>query len=144
MQRLNRHSNDALSELLRAMNVHSSVYCVSDMRAPWGFRVAHSSVAKFHLVLEGSCLLTVGDDDGLELHAGELVLLPHGDGHVVTDRRGSKVRPLERILADHPVDENAKLAFGGRGRRTRLVCGGFAFGDHPAPELIRILPQVVR
>lgn len=144
MERLNRHANDELSELLRAVNVHSSVYCVSNMRAPWGFRVADSAVAKFHLLLNGSCVLTIAGDEAIELRAGEFVLLPHGDGHVVTDRRGSRVRRLERILADHPVDENATLTFGGRGRRTRLVCGGFALGDRLPPELLRLLPRIVR
>ncbi|HEX9505399.1 MAG TPA: AraC family transcriptional regulator [Acidimicrobiia bacterium] len=144
MERLNRHSNDELSELLRAVNVHSSVYCVSNLRAPWGFRVADSAVAKFHLLLEGSCVLTAKGEERIQLHAGEFVLLPHGDGHVVKDRRGSKVQRLERILADHDVDANATLEFGGRGRRTRLVCGGFALGDRLPPELVRLLPLVVR
>jgi len=111
MERLNRHANDELSELLRAVNVYSSVYCVSNLRAPWGFRVADSAVAKFHLLLEGSCVVTVKGDEGMQLHAGEFILLPHGDGHVVKDRRGSKVQRLERILADYEVDADATLEF---------------------------------
>jgi hypothetical protein len=56
---LDRRPDDPVSELLRAVQVRSTVYCVSDLSAPWGFEVEDSTAAKFHLVLEGSCVLTL-------------------------------------------------------------------------------------
>jgi cupin len=61
-RRLNELQGDGLSELLRAVDVRSAVYCELVLSAPWGLAVESSNVAKFHLVLEGSCVLT--------LHAG--------------------------------------------------------------------------
>src|SRR5215813_9214105 len=59
VRRLNGQLDDGLSELLRGIDVRSAVYCVSELTAPWGFRVEDSSVPKFHLVLEGACVLTL-------------------------------------------------------------------------------------
>jgi AraC-like DNA-binding protein len=140
MDRLNTDRDDGLSVLLREVNVRSVVYCLSDFAAPWGFRVERSPVAKFHVVLHGAASLAVGDGDPVALASGDLVLLPHGDGHIAADQPGSPVRHLDRILADHPVDAAGRLSYGGSGARTRLLCGGFEL--HPAlpDHLAEILP----
>ncbi|HJY94827.1 MAG TPA: cupin domain-containing protein, partial [Streptosporangiaceae bacterium] len=98
MDRLNIDCDDGLSVLLREVNVRSVVYCLSDFAAPWGFRVERSPVAKFHVVLHGAASLTLGDGDPVALAPGHLVLLPHGDGHIVQDEPRSPVRHLDRIL----------------------------------------------
>src|SRR5438132_133153 len=100
MRRLNGYADDAVSELLRAVKVHSTVYCVSDLSAPWGFQVEDSTAAKFHLVLEGSCLLSLDSGEQESLHCGDMVLLPAGTGHTVRDKLDSEVRHLDRILAE--------------------------------------------
>jgi Cupin len=56
MRLLNDASNDEVTELLASLKVHSSVYCLSDLGAPWGFVVDGADTAKFHLVLEGVSL----------------------------------------------------------------------------------------
>ena len=48
MRLLNTAPEDDVTELLAALAVRSSVYCLSDLGAPWGFEVADASVAKFH------------------------------------------------------------------------------------------------
>jgi AraC-like DNA-binding protein len=144
MERLDQPVRDSLSDLLSSVKVHSAVYCVSDLRAPWGFHVADSTVAKFHLVLEGSCRLTLDAGAHTEVGCGDLVLLAGGAGHSVRDQPGSSVRELERILADHPVDDNARLKYGGSGRRTRLVCGGFQLAASASAGLLETLPAVIR
>ena len=103
--------------MLREVHVRSVVYCLSDFTAPWGFSVEHSPVAKFHVILEGQAALTVGDATPLQLAAGDLVLLPHGDGHTITDQAGSAARQLDAILADHPVDMGLTALGGGPGPR---------------------------
>jgi len=144
VERLNRHSSDSVSEFLRGVRVQSTVYCVSDLRAPWGLSVEDSSVAKFHLVLEGSCVLSLDGRDDVALGPGELVLLLSGSGHTLRDRPRSRVRRLERILSETPVDGDGRLAIGGRGRRTRLVCGGFVLAEPLPAGLILSLPDVLR
>jgi len=104
MELLTSPRADDLSALLARINVRSAVYCLSDLGAPWGFRVDRSATAKFHLVLDGQATLTLDDPGGstVVLSAGEVVLLAHGTGHLMHDRGDSAARPLEQILAGRP------------------------------------------
>jgi AraC-like DNA-binding protein len=131
--------------LLERINVRSAVYCLSDLGAPWGFWVDGSAVAKFHLVLDGRAMLTVDDPGGTttELAAGELVLLPYGSAHLMQDRRSSPTPPLARILAERPGDARERLAHGGDGPRTVLLCGGFALASGLPENLLNLLPPLL-
>jgi AraC-like DNA-binding protein len=136
---------DDLSTLLERINVRSVVYCLSDLGAPWGFRVDGSVTAKFHLVLDGQATLTL-DDPGaprVTLAAGELVLLAHGSGHMMQDHGSSPARPLENILAESLPDQEERLTYGGRGPRTSLLCGGFALASGLPEDLLSLLPPLL-
>src|SRR5262252_5342666 len=109
MQRLNTAPHDAVTELLGTLRVRSTVYCLSELREPWGFEVDGANVAKFHLV-----------------------------------RSGSPVANLDLIVAGHPLDPNARLAYGGTGALTRLLCGGFILDDPAPAALIGLLPPVLQ
>ena len=92
MDRLNNQPRDTVSDVLQSLSVRSVIYCLSQLREPWGFGVEGAQVAKFHLVLSGSCWLELDGYDPARLSAGELVLSPHGDPHTVRDQPGSPVR----------------------------------------------------
>jgi len=143
MDRVAGPGEDDLSSLLRDVTVRSVVYCLSDFAAPWGFSVERSPVAKFHVLLHGTAALTVGDATPVPLAAGDLAVLPHGDGHTITDQPGSPVRQLDAILAEHPVDETGRMSYGGNGSRTRLLCGGFELDPVLPRELAEFLPPVL-
>ena len=71
-------------------------------------------------------------------------MLPFGTGHTVRDRfRASEEPSLDRILAEHPP-RMGRLGYGGRGRRTRLVCGGFGLSDALPARLLAVLPTTLR
>ena len=143
MQLLNTGPDDDVTGLLTALTVRSSVYCLSDLGAPWGFEVDDASTAKFHIVLDGGCWLRLSGADPVWLGNGDLAILPRGERHTVTDSLDSAVRGLDLLIADHPLDADARLNGGGDGARTRLLCGGFTLAG-PAPEtLLALLPQVV-
>ena len=145
MEQLTAPRADELSDLLKQINVRSVVYCLSDLGAPWGLRVDGSATAKFHLVLEGRATLTL-DEPGIaptELAAGELALLPRGSGHLIQDDRGSLARPLGDILAEQPTRAAERLAYGGDGTRTLLLCGGFALASGLPENLLSLLPPLL-
>jgi AraC-like DNA-binding protein len=135
---------DELSEALGAIAVSSFVFCRSDFSAPWGFHVSDAPVAKFHLILSGEAVL--GLDDGSRpytLASGDLVILPHGTGHRLFDRPGSVAPELEEILRDRPVDAAGRMAYGGGGDSTVVVCGGFGSEAVPS-QLLEVLPRVLQ
>ena len=134
---------DGLSQLLLRMTVTSTVYCLSDMGAPWGFRVAPRSSPAFHLLTSGTAWLEVdGEPEAVRLHAGDLVILPRGNGHQLRDARESRVLWLDDILAETPP-VNGRLQHGGGGERAELICGGFAIDQLTARPLLETLPMVV-
>jgi AraC-like DNA-binding protein len=140
---LNTARTDTITELLSALTVQSSVYCLSELRAPWGFQVDGANVAKFHLVLEGACWLRAEAVDPVPLAAGELVILSRGERHTIGDEPGSPVFGLDLLIADHPLDDQGRLRCGGDGPLTRLLCGGFALGGAIPAPLLAMLPPVL-
>jgi len=144
MRLLNTAPRDAVDELLSTLRVHSTVYCLSELRAPWGFEVDGTNVAKFHLVLAGSCWLDLSGHEPARLQPGDLVILSRGERHIVSDGPGSPVTNLDLIVADHPLDPNARLTYGGTGALTRLLCGGFVLDDPAPAALISLLPPVLQ
>jgi AraC-like DNA-binding protein len=143
VQLLNTSTRDPVTDLLTALTVQSSVYCLSELRAPWGFKVGGASVAKFHLVLEGECWLHADGVSPVRLGAGDLVILSRGDRHVMRDEKNSPVVGLDKLIADHPLDDQARLHCGGTGPLTRLLCGGFALGGAIPAPLLALLPRVL-
>lgn len=135
--------NDALSQLLLRLSVSSFVYCRSELSAPWGFQVAAKSTPAFHLLASGSGWLEVdGSPDAVALAAGDLVILPRGDGHRVRDTRSSPVLWLDRMLEANPPYDGW-LHHGGGGDRSELLCGGFAVEQVTARPLLESLPKIV-
>jgi AraC family transcriptional regulator, alkane utilization regulator len=134
---------DPVSEVLRVIRIRSTIYCRSELRAPWGFGVdAHGSPA-FHIVTDGRCWLEVeGHADQVQLDAGDLVVLPTGRRHRMRDHPDTPATELEEILRGTPLADGRRLHYGGNGARCTLVCGGFglAGGAHP---ILRSLPALV-
>ena len=143
MKLLNDAPSDAVAGLLAELKVDSSVYCLSDLGAPWGFAVAGADIAKFHLVLDGACWLQAEGLDPVRLGAGELAILPRGERHTMSDELDSPVTGLDQLIADHPLDADARLQCGGNGAHTRLLCGGFALSEPMPAPLLELLPPVL-
>jgi AraC-like DNA-binding protein len=144
MELVNSAPRDTVTELLSSLVVSSSVYCRSEFGAPWGFAVEGANVAKFHLVLEGACWLSLGGQDPVPLDEGELVVLPGGHRHTISDVLGSPVTGLEKLIIDHPLDSALRLRCGGQGSITKLVCGGFALAGPLPKHVMALLPPLVK
>ena len=136
-------SSDDLAEVLKAINVRSTILCLSHFTAPWGFRVEGSDLAKFHVVLDGTAWLDLDSPaESHRLEAGAIVVLPRGTGHVVRDDQRTPVRHLEAILADHPLDTMGRLTYGGDGASTTVLCGAFEAALLP-DDMTDLLPQAL-
>jgi AraC family transcriptional regulator, alkane utilization regulator len=135
--------HDGLSELLLRLTVSSTVYCFF-MSAPWGFKVPARPLPAFHILTTGGGWLEIdGHKEPIRLSAGDLVILPRGQGHVVRDSpRTASLPPLDRILAGKPPADGG-IALGGGGARAELMCGGFAIDPVAGKPLLAMLPDVI-
>jgi AraC-like DNA-binding protein len=134
---------DAVSDLLRSLAVDSSVFCTSELHAPWGFSVESSTVAKFHLVVEGSCWLKLDDRAPVRLSQGDLVLLPGGAKHSVGDHTRPASVSLTELLHNSPLDDELTLLIDGEGAVTRLLCGGYVLRAELPSSAVSLLPRVL-
>src|SRR5918912_1769730 len=135
---------DVVTSLLDAVRVRTSVYCRSELRAPWGVGVEAHGNPSFHVVTRGRCWLEVdGDGQPLALTSGDLVLLPHGPRHWLRDDPSSPARWLEDILARTPPGHDGRLHYGGNGELSELVCGGFTLEGETVDPILQALPRVV-
>ena len=134
---------DGLSELLLRLTVSSTVFCFF-MSSPWGFRVPRRPVPAFHIITSGGCWMEIdGNPQPIRLSAGDLVILPRGDAHLVRDSpRTSGLPELGEIL-ETTASVNGQFRYGGGGRRSELLCGGFAIDPIAGRQLLGSLPDLI-
>src|SRR5258708_28183714 len=136
--------SDGLSDLLRDLHFRTAIFCRSELRAPWGFVVEHREFVSFHLVTAGSAYLDLeSSPDQVRLGEGDLVILPHGDSHVMRDDPATAAVPLDCLAMEARRDEVGRLHSGGSGAATSLLCGGFLPEGREPHRLMAALPPYI-
>jgi AraC-like DNA-binding protein len=137
-------SSDVLSAVLQSVRFRGAVMCKSTLRSPWGFAVEGREFASFHHVVRGSGWLDVEGISGQwPLVEGDLVILPHGNPHIVRDSPATPATRLDQLIAQSHLDGLGNLEAGGRGPETVLVCGGFHTEHRTSNPLMAALPPVL-
>ena len=135
---------DSLGEALHFLRMSGVFYCRSELGAPWAIELPpFEDCLSFHVVTAGGCWLSVEGMEDRRLEAGDLALVPHGRGHILSSTPGIPATRVDALPHDHVNDRYAILRHGGEGERTSLVCGVVRF-EHPAAHhLVALLPPVV-
>jgi AraC-like DNA-binding protein len=141
---------DALADLLETVHLKGSVYCRSELSAPWGMALPCGDTARFHVVRRGRCFLLdeAPGSEAVLLEAGDVVMLPGGGAHVLADDPASPATPLMDLIAGQhseaePASSPGPLVHGGGGERVTLICGYFRFDAGAAHPLLSVLPPMV-
>lgn len=146
---------DALLDMLRAMRLSGGIFLDAEFTAPWcvsaqvgpedctPFTAEPLHIIAYHYLTEGRCLLTVGDQEPVEIESGEIVVLPRNDPHVIAS--AARLRPVrvEHLIQAAPEGGLAKIVYGGGGARTSILCG-FLGNNLPNNALIALLPSVLK
>ena len=86
-------SADALTEVLNSLRLRGQVFCFSELSAPWSLDLPPSQFAYFHVIERGGGWLKLkGEKKALALASGDLVVVPHGQGHFIGDHPTSHSR----------------------------------------------------
>lgn len=136
---------DVLSDILDAFHLTGTLYFRGEFTAPFGVSVpAHENAARFHVCLNGSCVLDVGDGtEPVVLQRGDLLIVPHGSAHTISDRPGRPTQDLDDALSEAEFTGDSPFAYGGGGELTMLVCGHFAFEKETLHPLLDALPSLL-
>jgi AraC family transcriptional activator of mtrCDE len=96
--------------------------------------------AQFHIVTNGSCLLERYCGETFKLEAGSILLLPHGDSHVVRSAsRGSSGAPIRTEYNNAMrIKTNTRDA-----SDTELICGRLRFDGAMYSLVIAALPKAI-
>ncbi len=135
---------DALSEVLKTFRLSSTLYCRTEVSAPWGVRFDKRSVAAFHAVRGGSCWVQMPHSrQRIALRAGDLVVFPQGDAHSISDAPDRPTVELLEILRQRGCAWGKAMVYGGDGPMTTLLCGNFRLEQGELHPLLAMLPKVM-
>lgn len=135
---------DLMSDMLRTLNFHSSVYFRTELSAPFGLDVPENGkVVRFHVVVDGHCVVSVPGAAWIELAKGDVVLVPHGLSHRLADHCSTGAVDLSRALSQASYEGSGPFVHGGGGPRTTLICGHFGFNRDLYHPFLAHLPPVI-
>lgn len=128
-------STDWLSRLLTLIPVSGQLDIRCLFGAPWEINesAATPGTIPYHIIVEGTALLEIdGQVPARQLHAGDILILPHGIAHTLRDGSGKPARPARQSsLPNIVLNENA-----GGGARLDMLCGRFSITP-PHDRLLR-------
>jgi AraC-like DNA-binding protein len=149
---------DALSDVLRAVRLSGAFFFDVHARAPWvaetplGRSVVNSMfpgsdhLISYHLLMEGSCWLEIEGEQPIRMEAGDIVVLPHGDTHVLATEIGMRKSP-QMSLYRRPESGNfmpARIQVGSdTGEPAHFVCGFLGCDSRPYNPLLTSLPRMI-
>jgi len=138
-----RVAPDLLSEILQDLRLRDNSYGRCELRRPWGISFPPQPQARFHFVVSGGCFLRPAKRPWLELHATDVVLVPHGAGHALASEVSGALRPLDDMPLEEVGDRTFTMSAGGRGATTVLVCCSVGFGHPAAHPLLELMPPLL-
>jgi len=147
---------DVLSDVLRAIRLEGALFFNGEFSAPWCIRSPRSTAVApllsphakhlilYHFLTEGRASARLPDGPRVDLTAGDIVVFPHGDAHVLGN--GSPESPVDPLKAfAKNFTQGLKVArFGGGGEITKFVCGYLTCEPRLSDVFLAGLPPLLK
>jgi AraC-like DNA-binding protein len=148
---------DTLSDVLRAVRLKGAVFFAVDAASPW---VAEAPAAcevaphvlpgvehviEYHIVTRGSCWGGLVDEPAVRLEAGDVIVFPQGDPHVLSSAPGMRGAP-DLEAHRYPPAGQLPIAIsidGGGKDRVEVICGFLGCDARPFNPLLSTLPRTL-
>jgi AraC-like DNA-binding protein len=153
-----REPMDALSDVLKTVRLTGAIFFDCSAQAPWVAEQLPREVLldkilpgaehliAYHLVMEGGCYATIIGGEPFRVEAGELLVFPHGDAHVLSSSPGMRADPsaprsfdAEGAQLPLVIDYGSEAA-----AEAKFICGYLACDARPFNPLIESLPKVIK
>jgi AraC-like DNA-binding protein len=147
---------DVLSTVLKTVKLEGAVFYNAEYSAPWRFIAPHSSlvapylspeprhVIMYHLLTHGRAYANVVDSQRIPLSAGDIVVFPHGDPHIMGNGRDIEPKDNAKLL-QQIFAQGLKLArMGGGGEITKFVCGYLVCDPQLSKSFLSGLPPIFK
>ena len=147
---------DVLSEVLRTVRLDGALFFNGEFSAPWCISESQSTaiahylspaaghLIMYHFLTEGRAYAKLPDGRREELTAGDIIVFPHGDAHLLGN--GWPEKPVDpfRTFAEN-LTKGLKVArFGGGGEITRFVCGFMVCDPRLSEVFLAGLPPMLK
>ncbi|HEX2672567.1 MAG TPA: AraC family transcriptional regulator [Polyangiaceae bacterium] len=152
-----RAVTDTLSDVLRAVRLTGAVFFAIDASNPWVTEAPPASaiaphimpgvehVIEYHVVKSGSCWGGIVGEPAVLLEAGDVIVFPQGDAHVISSAPGMRatldLTPHERASRS-PLPIAISID-GGGSERAQMICGFLGCDARPFNPLLATLPRVI-
>lgn len=150
-------STDTLSEVLRAVRLTGAVFFDVDASAPWVAETPPSTrvaphimpgvehVIEYHVLTSGSCYGSLLGEPAVRMQAGDVIVFPQGDPHVMSSAPGMRKDP-DLSTFESALTHRLPIAIdhhGGGPERATLICGFIGCDARPFNPLLSALPRVL-
>lgn len=148
--------SDTLSEVLRAVRLTGAVFFTVDGKGPWvtetpagsdiAARVVPGSehVIDYHVIASGACWGGIVGEPAIRLEAGDVIVFPQGDSHVMSSAPGMRgVVSLETYTRPETQLPIAISRDGGGSEHAQVICGFLGCDARPFNPLLATLPRTI-
>jgi AraC-like DNA-binding protein len=159
-------SQDTLSDVLRGVRLRGAVFFNVSAKHQWAAEAPAARelaplmmpgvdhMIEYHALAHGSCWAGIPGGPAVQLFAGDVVMFPHGDAHVLSSTPGIRGNPDFSWFTKTSVEQlPLSLAYDGEHvefsapqdeqAETRFVCGFLGCDVQPFNPLIAALPRVL-
>jgi AraC-like DNA-binding protein len=146
---------DPLSEVLLSVRLTGGVFLSWHFTAPWCISVAitpddcarflrkPAQMIAYHVVMDGKLLVALEGEPMIEVGAGEIVVFPQNDAHILANESGLKPVSAGDLIQSSPEGGPFRISHGGGGAATSIVCG-FLASEETYNPLISSLPKALK
>lgn len=135
---------DPLSLIIDDMRFDGVVFVGTVLHAPWALRLHTPGLAAFHVVTQGQAWLHREGQEPVRIQTGDLIVLPAGQAHCISDSAAAPDAHAADDLAPHLASGLwAQRVLAGEGPATTLVSGHARFDVHMAAPLVQALPPLM-
>ncbi len=159
-------THDPLSDVLRSVRLRGAVFFHVSGNSEWAAEAPPAReiapllmpgvehVMEYHAVAHGSCWAGIPDGPSVQLFAGDIVMFPQGDAHVVSSAPGLRGKTDVAALMSGARFERLPLQLSYAGQSiaradssepgdTTIVCGFLGCDVQPFNPLIAALPRLL-
>ena len=146
---------DVLSEVLKIVRLEGALFFNAELSAPWCLSEPRSKdiaprlspgaghLILYHFLTEGRAYASLPDGRREELTAGDIVIFPHGDAHVLGNGSQEPVDAMQTFAKN--LTQGLKLAqYGGGGEITKFVCGFMVCEPRLSEVFLAGLPKMLK
>ena len=147
---------DPFSQILSGVVLKGALFFNAEFSAPWGFNAPTGRelapllapdaphLLIYHFLVEGSGIVRLGNEEPIELEPGDVVVVPHGDAHLMCNAKGTSPKLSAAMIAKLQTRDLSKMQAGGGGEVARFVCGFMVCDPLLCRPILQSLPPAFK